>query len=80
MGAGSGELSAIAGDLGRVIGELESISAGVRSDFKGIGAEKCSDGIDYVLGYLYAARKLLGGVDTHKFVEGYSNGGGGHSW
>ena len=61
------ELSSIKQELKSIIKELESIEAGIRQDFKGIGSEVCAHCINYVIVYrLYKARNKLSNVDTSR--------------
>lgn len=72
------ELASIKRELNSIISELESISRGVRSDFTGIGNEKCADCIDRVLNQYYYVRRKLNNLDTKTVTESYakSHGGG----
>lgn len=66
-------------ELNSIISELESISSGVRSDFTGIGNDKCADCINKVLNQYYYVRQKLNNLDTSTVTESYaqSHGGGG---
>ena len=74
------ELESIKWVLNSAISELESISASVRHDFKGIGSERCSEAIDIVINYYYQARNRLNNLDTSTVTDSYaqshSSGGG----
>lgn len=65
------ELDSIIGELNSIIRELEDISAGVRSDFVGIGNEKCADCIDRVLNQYYSVRYTLKNLDTTAVASGF---------
>lgn len=65
------ELAAIKRELNSIISELESISMGLKNDFKGIGNEKCASSIDRVLSHYYSVRKKLNNIDTTSVVEGF---------
>ena len=65
------ELAAIKRELNSIISELESISIGLKNDFKGIGNEKCAASIDRVLSHYYSVRKKLDNIDTTSVVEGF---------
>lgn len=75
------ELASIKRELNSIIGELESISRGVRNDFVGIGNDKCADCIDRVLNQYYYVRRKLNNLDTSTVTDSYaqshSGGGGG---
>lgn len=73
------ELASIKRELNSIIGELESISRGVRNDFVGIGNDKCADCIDRVLNQYYYVRRKLNNLDTSTVTDSYaqSHGGGG---
>lgn len=53
------ELASIRHELDSIISELESVSMGIRKDFKGIGNEKCAVTIDTALSYYYSVRRML---------------------
>jgi len=76
------ELESIKRELNSIIKELESISDGVRSDFVGIGNEKCADCIDRVVSNYYTVRRKLNNLDTTTVTESYkkTHGGGGRSF
>lgn len=65
------ELDSIKAELNSVIRELESISAGVRIDFQGIGNDKCADCIDKVLDGYYLARRKLNDMDTNSLTDSF---------
>lgn len=77
--AARNELASIKRELNSIISELESISNGVRSDFVGIGNEKCADSINRVINQYYYVRRKLNNLDTSTVTESFAqlNGGGG---
>lgn len=62
------ELEAIKRELNSIISELESISIGLKNDFKGIGNERCAASIDRVLSHYYTVRQKLNNLDTTPVV------------
>ncbi len=77
MDAGArAELSSIQRELNSIISELESISSGVRSNFEGIGNEKCADCIDRALNQYYSVRSRLYNMDTSTVTESYARAHG----
>jgi len=56
-------------ELQSIINELESISSGIRSSFKGLGQDKCADSLDVIISkYRYVLRKL-NNVDTNRVAD-----------
>lgn len=74
------ELEAIKRELYSIIDELESISAGVRKDFRGIGNDHCADCIDNVVQQCYQVSRKLNNMDTKtvtsSFAATHGSGGG----
>lgn len=70
------ELASIKRELNSIISELESISSSVRSNFTGIGNDKCADCIDKALKQYYRARKKLNNLDTSTVTESYARAHG----
>ena len=68
------ELVSIRHELDSIISELESISMGIRIDFKGIGNEKCAATIDTALSYYYSVRRMLNNYELLQ-PNGTSEGG-----
>ncbi|MFI3326897.1 MAG: hypothetical protein R3Y35_12115 [Clostridia bacterium] len=66
------ELLSIKSEFNSVISELESISNAVRSNFTGIGNDKCSDSIDRVLNQYYSIIKKLNNLDTTTVTESFA--------
>ena len=66
------ELNSIISELNSIISELESISNGVRSDFVGIGNQRCADCIDGVVSNYYTARNKLNNLDTETIAEWFT--------
>lgn len=65
------ELNSIKSDLRNILTELRSISQGVRTDFSGIGNDRCADVLDNVISqYEYVQRKL-NNIDTKTIKEGF---------
>ncbi|MEE0863272.1 MAG: hypothetical protein U0L79_09845 [Lachnospiraceae bacterium] len=58
------ELESIKTELGSIIKELESISSGIKTDFVGIGNDRCASKIDKVIEQYYKVQKKLNGIDT----------------
>lgn len=75
------ELDDIIRELNSIIGELESVSYGVRGEFEGIGNDRCADCINSVLQRYYEAKNKLENMDTTTLTENFAaeagNGGGG---
>lgn len=71
------ELNSIKSELRSIMRELDSISDGIRYDFKNIGNEKCADCIDRVRSEYSNVLRKLENIDTSELIEGrtYSNGG-----
>lgn len=69
------ELNAIKDELQSIINELDRISDGVRSDFRGIGNDTCANCIDRVISQYRSVRRQLNKIDTSKVNEGYGGGG-----
>lgn len=63
------ELDSIKRELSAIIRELESISHGVRYDFKGIGNESCASCIDKVVNSYYSVRRKLDNMDTSTVTD-----------
>lgn len=77
MDAGAArELESIKSELNSIIGELESISSGVRKDFTGIGNEQCANCIDNVLNSYYSVRRKLNNLDTVTVTAAYAEAHG----
>lgn len=64
------ELNSIKRELNSMIMELEEISDGVRTDFKGIGNDKCADCIDNVISQYRYVQKKLNNIDTSTTTQG----------
>lgn len=81
MGNGSGDLESIRAELRSIINELDSISNGVRANFKGIGNEKCANRLDQVIEQYRKALTKLNNVNTSKidtdWLAAHTDGGGG---
>lgn len=71
------ELYDIKKELSSIIGELESISYGVRYDFTGIGSNLCANKIDNAIRQYRIVARLLNNIDTSKVAQQFSGGGGG---
>lgn len=86
---GSQELRECKRELRKIIKELESISSGVRGDFRNIGNDKCASSIDSVIYQYKQALKKLDSIEPStidKLQEeakaigaGGTSGGGGSS-
>lgn len=74
------ELESIKRELQSIIYELEDISSGVRSNFKGIGTEHCADCIDVVIGQYYYVQRKLNNIDLKKIDNSFKNSGGGRGF
>ena len=57
--AGKKKLQTIKAELNAVIRELESLSGSVRSDFEGIGNDKCADAMEDVVKQCHTVRGKL---------------------
>lgn len=68
--AGKKKLQTVKAELNAVIRELESLSGSVRSDFEGIGNDKCADAMEDVLKQCYTVRGKLNAIDTGRLVKG----------
>lgn len=68
--AGKKKLQTIKAELNAVIRELESLSGSVRSDFEGIGNDKCADAVEDVVKQCHTVRGKLDAIDTGRLVKG----------
>jgi len=66
------ELNQIKAELNAIIRELESISDGVRSDFSGIGNDRCADCIDSVINTYLKVKRQLANMDTETVTESFA--------
>lgn len=73
------ELYLIKKELNNIINELDSISRGMNSNFKGIGNQRCASCISNVANKYRWVKKKLDNIDTSKVTEAYASahGGGG---
>ncbi len=71
------ELNSIKSELRSIMRELDSISDGIRYDFKNIGNEKCADCIDRVRSEYSSVLRKLENIDTSELIEGRTFGGSG---
>ncbi len=77
---GSGQLEDIKTELRKIINDLEDVSNGVRTNFKGIGNERCANCLDQVVEQYRRALTKLNNVNTSKISEDWlaiQCGGGG---
>ena len=76
----SAELESIKRELRSIISELDSIAAGVRKDFVGIGNERCANSIESVANHYRGVLRKLQNMDTgtvtESFAKAHSGGGG----
>ena len=66
------ERESVIGALWGLIGELESIAAGLRSDTSGIGARYCAEAVDRAAGTCRFVRKRLAEMDTTAVTESFA--------
>lgn len=66
------ELYQIKRELQSIINELESISRGVRSEFVGIGSDKCASCITSVVTTYKKAKRRIDNIDTSKVTNEYA--------
>lgn len=64
--AAQAELQSIKYELDSIINELESISTGIRQDFRGIGNERCAECIERVTYQYRVAKRKLSNINTSK--------------
>lgn len=57
------ELNSIISELGGIISELDSIASGVRSNFQGIGNDKCANSIASVSEHYRYVRRMLNSIN-----------------
>lgn len=67
--ASRNELESIKRELNSIIGELDSISSGVRRDFRGIGNDTCANCIDRHISSLRSAKWSLDHLDTNALMD-----------
>lgn len=78
--AAKAELDSIRMELSAIIDELENISDGIRTDFRGIGSECCADRVDAIREQYCTVRRKLDNLDSGAVMEGFlPRGGGGGS-
>ena len=70
------ELVSVRHELDSIISELESISMGIRKDFKGIGNEKCAASVDTALSYYYSVRRMLNNAEIIPSNGAFGGGSG----
>lgn len=63
------ELEGIKSELKDIISELDEIADGIKSDFYGIGQDKCSKSIDSVADKYRSVRRSLKKIDTGKIKK-----------
>lgn len=76
------ELSSIKSELRSIIREMKDISDGLKSDFEGIGSEKCAKAVLNAVSQLEYANQKLNNLNTTAVTESYAaahSGGGGTS-
>lgn len=66
------ELYAIRRELTAIIREMENIISGIRSDFVGIGADKCAASLERELQNYYTAQRKLANLDTKTVTESFA--------
>ena len=72
------ELDEVRRELSSILNELESISGGIRNDFKGIGQEKCASAIDRVIHSYRGTLRTMNQITVRtEFSAGGGAGGGG---
>ena len=67
------ELNRIIYELSSIISELDSISTGVRRDFKNIGNARCADSIDSVANKYRYVKRRLNNMDTETVTEWFAS-------
>jgi glucose-6-phosphate-specific signal transduction histidine kinase len=77
--SGQQELYLIKQELQNIINELESIAAGIHSDFEGIGNEKCASKITRIADQYRYVKGKLNNIDTSKVTEEFAKSHGGAS-
>ena len=66
------ELYAIKQDLQSIINELDSIAAGIRNDFVGIGNDKCASVVSNVADHYQYVKRKLDSIDTSKVTDEFA--------
>lgn len=62
-------LDSIKRELQNIINELDSIAAGVKRDFSGIGNDKCSQSITAAANKLRSAKNSINNINTSRIAE-----------
>ena len=68
-GSAQGRLNSIRTELSSVIGELDSIAAGISGDFTAVGNDRCAQSINSVISKYQYVLRLLNNVDTSTVTD-----------
>ena len=72
MASAKSEVNSIISELNSIISELSSISAAMKTEFKGIGSEKCAESINSVIANCKKAKKSLSNMNMNQVTESWA--------
>lgn len=72
MASAKSEVNAMIRELNSIIGELTDISNGLRSEFKGIGSERCATSIDAVIGNCRTVKTKLQNMNMNQVTDSWA--------
>lgn len=72
MASAKSEVNSIISELNSIINELNSISAAMKTEFKGIGTEKCAESINSVIANCKKAKKSLSNINMNQVTDSWA--------
>lgn len=73
MASARSEVNAMINELHSIITELSDISRGLRTEFQGIGSERCASSIDTVIGNCATVKSKLQNMDMNKVTDSWAS-------
>ena len=67
-----GEVKAMINDLNSIIAELSEIANGLRSEFEGIGTERCATSVESVISNCRTVRSKLQNMNLYKVTDSWA--------
>ncbi|MBQ1821533.1 MAG: hypothetical protein II117_08030 [Clostridia bacterium] len=85
MANASSEVRSMIGELNSIIGELTDIANGLKTQFQGIGSERCAQSIESVISNCAVVKSKLQNMDMNKVTDSWAaahgaEGTAGGSW
>ena len=72
MASARSEVNSIISELNSIINELNSISTAMKTEFKGIGSEKCAESINSVTANCKKAKSKLSNMNMTQVTESWA--------